>query len=270
MLSLKNQRIKELQRNTGYYEHPMLCWDTILNDKILRSLKEATNILCTIPEDDAIWQIDYAPLIIKEYFEQVIINHPDDDNARWALIAAELIELKGNFASEFLEPLVQRDITQICWLIATAIMVWDTLRVETFPELKESLLRLKKKLKNFEEDLKQLTQHANSYIKYMSQIAVFIIDTEKLQPLRNQIIQATIATLRSYLYSPKEIFRENAKDLLALSWAEAITTLETVIPDLQSPNKEKKCAAELTIIMGLLLQTQDEETLKKLLPKPHL
>jgi hypothetical protein len=164
------------QGNATPVEH-----DRVLAGRLADALSGGVAAMVPIP--DEVWnesgRVPYDPergdLFARDCALETLEADPGHDVARWTVIAWELCVGDNDFAATLLEPLVERDVSNVCWLVAAARWIYDLSGVETSEALRASLMRLVGRVDNFSKRLDELQQSADPHANQMVQVAEAVL-----------------------------------------------------------------------------------------------
>jgi hypothetical protein len=162
-----------IARNIGYVRDQP-CRDPEFRLRLYESLVAGLIRLNNLPPDDPFWvNTNGRPTVFKlpEYFARVFSESPEDEQARWGLIATQLVPCDNNFASAMLMPLVARDYRNLRWLVSAAEWVWHGSRFPVTKHLRCCLEALREADFDFDLALKQLADDTDAVVARTARIA---------------------------------------------------------------------------------------------------
>ena len=158
---------RHVERSGGYW---VPASNPVLADRIRSYLRMGLDRLNHLPPEDPFWKnTNREPTLYKlsEYFGARIQSHPQDEEARWIVAAKLLHNGQDNALGWVLEPLMERDFSNIEWVMAAGHwcrMNWGFSHTSTMRDL---LTRLRSELPQLKGKLDSLRMTATAHGRQM-------------------------------------------------------------------------------------------------------
>jgi len=166
-----------IARNLDYVRDST-CRDPEFRLRLYESLVAGLIQLNTLPPDDPFWvNTNRRPTVYKlsDYFAGVLSESPEDEQARWVLIADYVVNCDNNFASELLMPVVARDHRNLRWLVSAAEWVWRGSGFPVSEHLRDCLEARREADVDFNLALRQLADDTDAVVARTARIAASIL-----------------------------------------------------------------------------------------------
>lgn len=159
--------------------------DPILAARIEEKLRAALTRLNQLPYDDPFWRgTNSRPTLFKldAFLKDLLRRDPNDDEARWGLIAHALHRCDNDFAREHLLVLTRKNVHSLRWLMAAAAWVPRMSGVDTTARLHGSVEDLRSTVPGFDAILAQHLDVPDVYTRTMARGAVAVLQGSAITP----------------------------------------------------------------------------------------